>query len=606
MKSVFVATFVLALAGASALHAQSLNEWFDRAEALRAGSATPEDLARARDIHYDLLDQGYGRSLAPYAEILLAEGKPGQALGVFQAAADAGNVFAETRLAVSHLDGSFGDLSDPELGLSMLETLAEDPANVRAVLALSRALATGAGGQPAKPAAALALLERLPEDGAALARKGDLYLSGALGTVDGAQAVLAYEAAIAAGRPGVLRPLARAQVAAGQYEAALATADQALAEGDLQILRERIRWHRDGQLGAASDPVAGLADVARLEGAGLLAEGEGADIRLALARALQSEGRFAEALGALDPDHPPSVVQRVWWHRDGGLGSLSDPRQALAALDQLPLDVAEETFDVPSLRVSVAASLLDDGDPASALAAIERLVAMEDPLARYRLARWHINGALGEASAPEFGRELMRGLLAEGDVAATTYASYQLETGALGALDAEAIAVVLERAAVAGDGAATRALARAYRTHDFTDGKARHAAVLARYGDAIGPDSRVIEEVYAAYDERDHRGSRNQAAEILAAASGDGFVDGMMQLRSLERTSYLYVLQREMAALGLYRGRINGLLTNTTIQALLDLCRAEGFSETCAEGPISIPSSQAIVEAIALRRARGS
>lgn len=331
-------------------------------------------------------------------------------------------------------------------------------------------------------------------------------------------------------------------------------------------------------------------------------------LRTRLAEAHLTLGHYEDALTTMEDavaDHDErALLQMVRWHRDGAFGPYSDPGRGAQALNELLRVGAIDAETANKFRVSLAGQMLEDGLHDEAARTLGPALRDRDPRALYRFMRWHMDGLFGPLSDQDAGIATLGELIQIRDVNTAIFASFRLQEDIYaGVLDRDTVLGILAEAAEAGDGAATRALARAYRTADI---KGPHRELIDRYAVQIESDDRVIELVYASYDPTDHLQSRERASEILASVSGQAFVRGMMQLRSLERTSYVYVLQIELAALGYYDGPKNGTLTRSTIRAMLALCGDSGILDECREGPISKENSELIVEAVArLKRVSG-
>lgn len=253
-------------------------------------------------------------------------------------------------------------------------------------------------------------------------------------------------------------------------------------------------------------------------------------------------------------------------------------------------------------RVNLTEALIAAGRHQDALDVIDQAVLDNVKGAELKRARWHIDGAFGSHSDRPAGAKGLAALVDEGDIYAARVASYLFtdDPRLMSSLDVERMFSVLEQAGREGDNGSLRAVARAYRRLDgrLPRMKARHSTLIEELGSTLDDRARAVEEVFAAYDMRDHRGSRERAAVVLENKAGDAFAAGMMELRGIERTAFVYVVQKELAQRGLYSGRQHGRLTKRTIRAILDFCRQAGIIEECRNGPISKDASALIVEAL--------
>lgn len=397
---------------------QSAAFWYDQAELLRL-PGTEQNLRRAVDIHYSLIQQGYTRSLVPYGEIHLEQGDVQTALRAFEEAAQSGNLYATTRLAVGHAKGEFGDLSQVQAGRELLERLAVNRENSRAILGLSDVYADGIGIE-AQPQEALKLLQRLPEDGYALRRMGDLYLSGKLGSVEANSAEIAYRDAISRGRVSARLSLARAYIAQERYDEAVAEINRSVASGDPEALYQLVRWHRDELFGPLSDPTAGLAAMEQLEQTGDIDAKAVASLRVSFAKDLVAAGEFQKANDAIAPavdaEFDRAQFEVLRWHRDGAIGPLSDPMVAVNQLESLAERGAVDTETENKIRVSLAKKLLADGRFGEASDVLEPAVEANDETATLRFIGWHRDGDFGPLSDPILAARKTEDLLALGSL----------------------------------------------------------------------------------------------------------------------------------------------------------------------------------------------
>ena len=95
-------------------------------------------------------------------------------------------------------------------------------------------------------------------------------------------------------------------------------------------------------------------------------------------------------------------------------------------------------------------------------------------------------------------------------------------------------------------------------------------------------------------------------ARLVAEAGDDGYYHGALELRKIDKNAYTYLLQSEMQRSGLYTGRLNGLMTQSTLRAILRFCGSRGDRRLCELGPLkSDPAKFIIRELLSLRVAEG-
>ena len=70
-------------------------------------------------------------------------------------------------------------------------------------------------------------------------------------------------------------------------------------------------------------------------------------------------------------------------------------------------------------------------------------------------------------------------------------------------------------------------------------------------------------------------------------------------LRWSNANAFVYLVQDEMQARGLYKGPLNGLLTRDTIRAISSLCDAGPSGERCRQGPLTGDAARLIAVRIA-------
>ncbi|SCZ71850.1 hypothetical protein SAMN04488118_11312 [Epibacterium ulvae] len=340
----------------------------------------------------------------------------------------------------------------------------------------------------------------------------------------------------------------------------------------------------------------------------------------------------------------------------------TDPKEAYALAEELrktgrsaaewqqALDLQQMLFTQGNkkslLRVAQLHLLLGQQD--AALQRFEQASAAGSSYARFLTANHHAQGDFGAASTPEVGLAALRqmavgenagraqlalaqlytkgigGTEADGDALFSTLAvegnsraasvvlrKHERRGTRLPDLDVKAVVAAQEAHLAQGDRRAATVLARAYlRLRRYIpNAAARHRALVADHMALLPEKTRYAEVVSAEYDRRNHRASARALTAKLEPVTGESFTQAALRLRGIERTSFVYLLQKELAALQAYSGPVHGKLTRPTLQALLRYCRAQGGFDTCKHGPLNYDSSLLIARAIGMaketRRAEG-
>lgn len=277
----------------------------------------------------------------------------------------------------------------------------------------------------------------------------------------------------------------------------------------------------------------------------------------------------------------------------------------------------------------------DGLDPARALPWYEQAAEAGNAQAYYRLGEFHRTGA-GGAPRPDLALQnyqlgagagnanalmrMARGLLdsslapgrAEDGFALLASAADKGITGARLALgraqldgtgtakDVAAGLATLNAALEEGDVAAGRYLiqlhtgGRAGVSRDLTAAR----AALDRLRALAAPEVARYEAVILAAAEPGGAARFAAMGEDFDSLDADTRQRLLGRVYALDRNAYVYLVQRRLAALDLYAGPLNGLLTSSTIGAVNALCRARDIAEACRMGPLSGPARRGIAEVI--------
>ena len=389
----------------------------------------------------------------------------------------------------------------------------------------------------------------------------------------------------------------------GRSQQAIETYNQAIAAGSSYARTRLGQGHAEGRFGNLSQPEQGFTMLKALA--------ETSDNSLAkysFARALEmGNGTSADKQQAL------ALYRDLAQNQQHGLSAMRLGAMALEG-DGMAQDLnaaagyyqnaAANGIDYALVGLARAQQAM--GKNAEALSTINSAVEKGVQQAAARRAIWHYQEELGAASDKAFGRSELKRLAEAGDVMAARSAlvNHERRSRRITTLDLDTVLAGLNDRMAGGDQLATVALARAYRELRWLipNARGKHAELVKTYGSQLGPQYETAENLTALYDRNNHRQSRTKAYDYLQTVKGEGFGYGMSRLRSIERTSYVYVMQKELAELGYYSGSASGKMTRRTTKAMLKFCADEGLYDTCIHGPLNYDSALEMSLALAERR----
>lgn len=275
--------------------------YYDQAEMLQENVGVPSDVERGLEIHKELAEAGYAPSMYQlgkayyYGEgadadiatavryfddavtagdtnamvwlgrsLLESDGGAARAFEVLNKAATLGIAGAEFRLGLGHVNGMFGEFSDPQAGLEILRKL-HAAGDGSATYALGLALRSGGNVEP-DPAEARQLFLALAELGHAKSaeRLGEMMSLGEGGAIDADGAAKYFELAWLNGRESAALKLADALIAANRGPEAREVLVAAAGEGSEDARLNLALGDVTGAFGTASDPVQGSVELAAL------------------------------------------------------------------------------------------------------------------------------------------------------------------------------------------------------------------------------------------------------------------------------------------------------------------------------------------------------
>lgn len=308
------------------------------------------------------------------------------------------------------------------------------------------------------------------------------------------------------------------------------------------------------------------------------------------------------------------------------------------------LDIQQALYDQGHrkslLRIAQLQAALGQGP--EALQSFETASAAGSDYARFLMAVNHARGDFGAASNPDLGLTTLQDM-SEGENGARAQLAlaelYQSGIGGtlpqaneifanlalhghsraaelllrnqenrstrMSGLDVSAITDVLEQQVDEGDARAAKVLARAYlRLRRSIPGAAqKHRALVADHLDMLPEKTRAAEVVSAQYDAKNPASSARALASTLEPVTGEAFTQAALRLRGIEKTAFVYVVQKELKAQDAYSGTVSGKLTKPTIQAMFAYCRKNQIFDTCQHGPLTYDSSRLIARAIGADKA---
>lgn len=270
----------------------TVTELYQYAEALRLGRGVDADPATALSLHMQLAEAGRIQSYERMAVILLSQGRLEEAKAALETGSASGHELASRRLGSGHIQGTFGPLSDPEVGVALLEESIQSSDNVSARYTLARAYEQGIGtGED--PEKALALYQGLAAEnhGPSLRRLGDFAQIGRVSDPDFDAAAEYYRTAGENGFEYSWLLLARLNLDIGDHQGAVDAFERAI-EADIEsATAEFARAHFLEELGPLSN---------RALGAQTLESGaEAGDVEIA-AMALELWERRSRRINSLD------------------------------------------------------------------------------------------------------------------------------------------------------------------------------------------------------------------------------------------------------------------------------------------------------------------
>lgn len=303
-------------------------------------------------------------------------------------------------------------------------------------------------------------------------------------------------------------------------------------------------------------------------------------------------GTYSAMMSLAEEGYAPAI-DRVGYYLRKGIGTRTD----LEAARHWYMRAVEAGH--PWSTASLARVEIELGRGDTALQLLHAGVLEGLPGTERLLATAHIDRKLGAASDPQQGRAMLERMARNGDRNAARDLVVRFNWKRL---DGQASAAAVDQVVRAGlDGDARFAKAGlTYLSQQTDKGEAaiRTRALLAAIPGI--PDRTLSPELVRLAADTHPRQFWTKVEDILAATETDNYARTASTAFWINKNAWVRVLQKELRALGYYKGRINGRMTTRTIRAQNRYCRERGLWAICATGPLRGATVRAVAGAIAL------
>ncbi len=414
-----------------------------------------------------------------------------------------------------------------------------------------------------------------------------------------------YQQSADMGKGGAYYRIGAIELRLGEPEKALVSWGKAAESGSKSAPIALAKGHAAGIFGGRSDPSKGVPVLEHL------AQDPTQD------RAVYALAELLEKGTGTKPD-PKRAVDLFKGLAEAGnaRGQRKFGRYFIKGFDAagLPKDLNQAAFWLEKSAAQGYGSAFKDlgsvygqmGQAQKAISALETAVEKDVSGAKAELANGHYRGHFGALSDIAKGRKDLKTMAEAGNIYATRYAMrhHERRSRRLKDMDFDLVVSNLWSAAETGDRNAVRTLSRMYRRLSwlFTDEKDKLKVLVDTYPQHLGPEGVVADTVSILYDPNHHRTSRKVVAQYLESLTGPGFAAGALRLRSIERTSFVYLVQRQLRNLGLYNGPADAKMGRGTIRAISKLCRANGVGDVCKHGPLLYSTSLNVANILEAQR----
>jgi len=284
-------------------------------------------------------------------------------------------------------------------------------------------------------------------------------------------------------------------------------------------------------------------------------------------------------------------------------GRAEGPKDAIAAYEKAAAlgrtDAMIKLGDLYRFGVLVGKS------PKTAVRYYQMAIDAGDPYGLYSLGRGYLDNDLGGSGTPKRGLALLKQAEQKGIPEATVAIAEAYESGSAVKASIPTAIAILESAAQAGNTAAISHLLGVYRdgisvrnSHVTRPNLAKAAATLARYGDGLDRGARLSEQLQLDAAGRSWKAGKNIASRLPELSSHER-AELLHAFLKININTLVAVIQAQHRQLGLYKGKVNGLLNNATVSSIAKFCKARATAAACNGGILS--SNFSTIEADAFR-----
>ncbi len=253
---------------------------------------------------------------------------------------------------------------------------------------------------------------------------------------------------------------------------------------------------------------------------------------------------------------------------------------------------AADAGDVSSKRRVARAYFAGIGtakDTTQGIKLLEELGAAGDSAANNQLAAMYAAG-LNVAKDGKKAVELYGKSIAAGDAVAVVRLADLYYAGRVVPRDPSKALSLLTEASDKGNVAASRRLIALYREAPgkvIPKSPAKAKAVFEKAKGAMSPEDILREEILFAAMDAKTLNSYEELAKKLETLPKPLAKSTLFIVRKVNPNAYVYLLQDRLKDIGLYNGRLSGILTMDTIRAINTFCRKGEQAQNCGRGPMS-------------------
>lgn len=303
------------------------------------------------------------------------------------------------------------------------------------------------------------------------------------------------------------------------------------------------------------------------------------------------DSAFTAMVSLSEGGYPPALDRLGYYFRHG-IGT--DKDLVAARLWYMRAVAAGHPWSTASLaRVEIK---LEHG--AAALRSLQTGVIKNQPGTLRLLATAHIDRQLGGASNPEFGRDLLEWMINDGDKTAARDLAVRVNWGRLMPPISDRAQAQIVKEGLAGDAKFAEAALVYLARHGGESAETVQTRALLANVPGIRPRVLSPERIRLAAIQSPRR-FWSKVEEVLDDTETEDYARTASTAFWINKNSWVRVLQKELRALGYYKGRINGQMTFQTIKAQNRFCRDADIWNVCRTGPLRGPTVRAVAGAIA-------